>query len=44
MEAVTSLFQDVAVAVEENKSFLRAAFGSDALLSVITSLHGEVGT
>lgn len=44
VEAATSLFQDVAVAVEENESFMRAAFGAEAQLSVITSLHGEVGT
>jgi hypothetical protein len=43
VEAATSLFQDVAVSVEENESFLRASFGAEALLAVITSLHGEVG-
>ena len=43
MEAATSLFQDVAVSVEENEGFLRASFGPEALLAVITSLHGEVG-
>ena len=43
MEAATSLFQDVAVSVEENESFLRTSFGPEALLAVITSLHGEVG-
>lgn len=43
VEAATSLFQDVAVSVEENEGFLRASFGAEALLAVITSLHGEVG-
>lgn len=43
VEAATSLFQDVAVSVEENESFLRTSFGPEALLAVVTSLHGEVG-
>lgn len=44
MEAATALFQDVAVAVEENESFLRSAFGAEALLTVIMALHSQVGT
>ncbi len=42
VEAATTLFKDVAVAVEENEGFLRAAFGAEALLTVITELHGQV--
>ena len=42
MQAATALFQDVAVAVEENEGFLRSAFGAEALLTVISELHGQV--
>lgn len=42
VEAATALFKDVAVAVEENEAFLRSAFGTEALLGVISELHGQV--
>lgn len=41
VEAATALFQDVAVAVEENESFLRSTFGAEALLTVIMALHSQ---
>ena len=39
MAAVTALFRDIAVAVEENESFLRDNFGAASIIEVVMGLQ-----
>ena len=39
MAAVTALYRDIAVAVEENEAFLRDNFGAPSIIDVVMGLQ-----